>query len=94
MIRATYEETGQLIDPHTAIGVHAAQVSALDPAIPKIVLATAHPAKFPDAVEAATGIRPTLPPALADLYDRQERCDELPNDLTKVQDYVRAHSRV
>jgi threonine synthase len=94
VIRATYEETGQLIDPHTAIGVHAAQVSALDPAIPKIVLATAHPAKFPDAVEAATGIRPTLPPALADLYDRQERCDELPNDLTKVQDYVRAHSRV
>ena len=94
VIRSTYEATGQLIDPHTAVGVHAAQRSDLESAIPKVVMATAHPAKFPDAVEAATGLRPGLPPALANLYDLEERCDELPNDLNKVQDYVRAHSRV
>jgi threonine synthase len=94
VIQSTYEATGQLIDPHTAVGVHAAQSSDLDPAIPRVVMATAHPAKFPDAVEAATGLRPDLPAALANLYDLEERCDELPNDLDKVQDYVRAHSRV
>lgn len=93
-IRSTYETTGQLIDPHTAIGVHAAQSSDLDPAIPKVILSTAHPAKFPDAVEDATGVRPELPPQMAGLYDLEERCDELPNDLNKVQDYVRARSRV
>ncbi|NKB46059.1 MAG: threonine synthase [Alphaproteobacteria bacterium] len=94
VIQSTYEAIGQLIDPHTAIGVHAAQCSDLDSSIPKVVMATAHPAKFPDAVEAATGVRPDLPASLANLYDLEERCDELPNDLNKVQDYVRAHSRV
>jgi threonine synthase len=93
-IRSTYETTGQLIDPHTAVGVHAAQNSDLDQAIPKVILSTAHPAKFPDAVESAIGIRPELPPAMAGLYDLQERYDELPNNLKQVQDYVRAHSRV
>lgn len=94
VIRSIYESTGQLIDPHTAVGVHAAQSSGLDPETPKVVMATAHPAKFPDAVESATGLRPDLPPALANLYDLEERYDELPNDLEKVQGYVRAHSRV
>ncbi|MDG2244420.1 MAG: threonine synthase [Rhodospirillaceae bacterium] len=94
VIRSTYKDVGQLIDPHTAVGVHAAQSADLDPSVPKVVMATAHPAKFPDAVEAATGVRPDLPPALANLYDLEERCDELPNDLAKVQAYVRAHSRV
>jgi len=93
-IRSTYEKTGQLIDPHTAVGVHAAQNSDLDQAIPKVILSTAHPAKFPDAVESAVGIRPELPPTLAGLYDLQEQYDELPNNLKQVQDYVRAHSRV
>ncbi len=88
------QTTGQLIDPHTAVGVHAASSALLSPDIPRIVLATAHPAKFPDAVEEATGIRPDLPPSLSDLYDRQERMTTLPNDLVRVQDFVRAHTRV
>jgi threonine synthase len=54
-----------------------------------VCLATAHPAKFPDAVEAATGVRPELPEHLADLFDRTERCDELPNDAGAVAAYVR-----
>jgi threonine synthase len=53
----------------------------------------AHPAKFPDAVERATGVRPALPPRLADLHQRPERLTVLPNDLAQVRDYVRAHAR-
>ena len=53
--------------------------------MPMVALATAHPAKFPDAVEAATGVRPALPPRLADLQTRPERCDVLPNDLAAVE---------
>lgn len=94
VIRSVYEDTGQVIDPHTAIGVHAARSAEIDPAVPRIIMATAHPAKFPDAVQAATGQRPALPPAMANLYDKQERYTELPSDLARVQDYVRAHSRV
>lgn len=94
VIRSVYENTGQVIDPHTAIGVHAAQEATLDPEIPKVIMATAHPAKFPDAVKEATGERPSLPPSMASLYDKQERYTELPNDLARVQDYVRTHSRV
>ena len=56
-----------------------------------VSLATAHPAKFPDAVEAATGIRPELPARLADLYQREERFTVLPNDLTEVSDFIRHH---
>ncbi|MGE4566248.1 MAG: threonine synthase, partial [Acidimicrobiales bacterium] len=55
---------------------------------PMVALATAHPAKFPDAVEAATGQRPPLPPHLADLFERSERCSSLPNDLATVQAFV------
>ncbi|HYD29837.1 MAG TPA: threonine synthase, partial [Azospirillaceae bacterium] len=55
---------------------------------------TAHPAKFPDAVEAATGVRPALPRHLADLYQREERYTVLPNDLATLQDFVRQRSRV
>lgn len=94
VVRETYEQTGEVIDPHTAVGVHAAQQAGLDPSVPRVILSTAHPAKFPDAVESSTGIRPDLPPAMADLYDRKERYSELPNDLKQVQDFVRAHSRV
>ena len=75
MARA-WRESGVLIDPHTAVGVHAARAAlARDPATPVIALATAHPAKFPDAVEDATGVRPALPPHLADLMRRPERID-------------------
>ncbi len=89
-IRRIYFETGELVDPHTAVGVAAARARRRDPAIPMISLATAHPAKFPDAVEQATGIRPELPPRLADLYDRTEKMTDLPNNIDEVARHIRA----
>jgi threonine synthase len=80
--------TGQLVDPHTAVGVRAGRACRLDPSTPLIALATAHPAKFPDAVQKATGIRPQLPERLADLSERAERCAVLPNDLPVVQRHI------
>ena len=80
--------TGQLVDPHTAVGVRAGRACRLDPSTPLITLATAHPAKFPDAVHRATGIRPQLPERCADLYERPERCAVLPNDLSTVQRHI------
>jgi threonine synthase len=71
---------GETIDPHTAVGYAVAQQRRRDPAVPMVVLATAHPAKFPDAVQKATGERPALPPRLADLLERTERMDGLAND--------------
>ena len=88
-IREIYETTGELIDPHTAIGIHAALHARRDPRVPVIAIATAHPAKFPDAVEAATGVRPPLPARLAGLFDRAERLTVLPNDLGAVQGFIR-----
>jgi len=90
IMRQLYEETGQLIDPHSAIGVAAGRARRRDLSVPMVALATAHAAKFPDAVQRATAIRPSLPPALADLYQRPERFDRLPNDLAMVKDYVSA----
>jgi threonine synthase len=58
-----------------------------------VALATAHPAKFPAAVERATGVRPALPAFLADLFERRERIEVLPNDVGKVRDFIRAHAR-
>jgi threonine synthase len=80
--------TGQLVDPHTAVGIHAGRACRLDPNTPMIALATAHPAKFPDAVERATGIRPQLPERLANLFERPERYAVLPNDLAAVQRHI------
>lgn len=91
VMRDIHRRTGMLIDPHTAIGVAAAQAKRKDMATPVVALATAHPAKFPDAVEKATGIRPSLPPHLADLYQRKERFVVLPNDLGRVRDYILAN---
>ena len=65
----------------------------VDPAIPIVVAATAHPAKFPDAVRRATGITPPLPSRLADLYDRPERLSRLPAELGPIESFVRAHTR-
>jgi threonine synthase len=87
-IADTFTATGVLVDPHTAVGVHAARNVRRDPAVPMVVLATAHPAKFPDAVERATGLRPALPAHLADLADRPERTVLLPNDLGAVEAFV------
>ncbi|MGH6898209.1 MAG: threonine synthase [Geminicoccaceae bacterium] len=80
--------TGQLVDPHTAVGIRAGRACRLDPQIPLVTLATAHPAKFPDAVQQATGVRPALPQRLADLLERPERCTVLPNDLAAVQRHI------
>jgi threonine synthase len=93
-IRRLRDSAGYLADPHTAIGTAAARaLPPEDPSIPVVVAATAHPAKFPEAVERATGARPPLPPALADLYERQERYAVLAPDLAEVEAGVRAHTR-
>ena len=89
-IRTVYDETGELLDPHSAIGVAAARTIRRDDGVPVIAVATAHPAKFPDAVERATGIRPPLPPRLAELMDRPERYVTLPADLYAVERHVAA----
>jgi threonine synthase len=88
-----YRATGELIDPHSAIGIHAAQACRTDPETPIVALGTAHPAKFPDAVEKATGISPKLPEFLADLHRRPEQMAGLPNTVRAVQDYVLSHRR-
>ena len=92
-IRRTLEETGELVCPHTAVGLAVAARKA-DPKVPMITLATAHPAKFPDAVEEATGIRPALPSRMASLYDRPERVLEVANDLAALKTIIkdRRHS--
>ena len=90
-----YRESGLIIDPHSAVGVGAARNALrLAPATPVVALGTAHPAKFPDAVERATGLRPPLPPHLRDLLDRREAIIRLPNDRSAVADYVRQNARV
>lgn len=92
-MRATRRETGYLIDPHTAVAVAVAEKESRDPAIPAVVLSTAHPAKFPDAVEKACGIRPELPTWLADLGSRRERVAVLPPDRSAIEKYVLSNSR-
>ena len=93
-IRQTWNESGYLADPHTAIGIGAArQKLARDAATPTIVLGTAHPAKFPAAVKAASGVEPVLPAHLADLMERKERVTLLPNDLAAIETFVREHAR-
>lgn len=89
-IRRTYEATGTVLDPHTAVGVAAARAARRRDDVPMICLSTAHPAKFPDAVEQAIGLRPELPEHLADLFDRTERFDTLPGDLAALQAHVRS----
>jgi threonine synthase len=92
-IARLHRDAGYLADPHTAIGTAAAgAVPPSDPAIPIVVAATAHPAKFPDAVKRATGLAPPLPPRLADLYERPERYTRLPASLDQIEAYVRAHA--
>jgi threonine synthase len=86
-ISRALDHTGELLCPHSAVGVHVAEAHL--GGVPMITLATAHPAKFPDAVEAASGIRPPLPSAMADLYERSERVTEVPNSLAELQKLVR-----
>ncbi|MEM9202374.1 MAG: threonine synthase [Actinomycetota bacterium] len=92
IISEVHERSGMLVEPHTAIGIGAARrVRRPDETV--VTLATAHPAKFPDAVEQATGIRPGLPAHLHDLFDRAERVHDLPNDLHVVEDFVQSVRR-
>ena len=86
VIRQVHTGAGRFVDPHTAVGIGAARARRRGDT-PMVALATAHPAKFPDAVEQATGVRPPLPGRLADLFEREERFDVLPDDV----DAVRAH---
>ena len=87
VMKRIYGESGMLVDPHTAVGIASAEACA-EPGIPTITLATAHPAKFPDAVKKATGVHPALPDHVADLFDRQERIVNLPNDLQAIEAFV------
>ncbi len=87
-----YRETGMLIDPHTAVGVAASRTCST-PGVPTVTLATAHPAKFPDAVLRATGRHPALPDHLADLLERPENSTTLPADLVTLQGFVRSVKR-
>ena len=95
-IALTQAATGVVLDPHSAIGVHAGRrLLERDPATPVVALATAHPAKFPDAVAKATGgLRPPLPPHLADLMDRPERLTRVANDQAAVEAHIRARARI
>ena len=92
-IRTMLRETGYLIDPHTAVGVAVAEKEIRDPSIPMIVLGTAHPAKFPDAVETASGVRPQLPEWLVDIDRRPERVTTLPVDQMAVERHILSISR-
>ncbi|MEM6711942.1 MAG: threonine synthase [Pseudomonadota bacterium] len=97
-MKRALDEQSYALDPHTAVGLavarQVAEEEALDPSVPIITLATAHPAKFPASVEAATGITPDLPVHLSDLMEREERMDRLPNDQRAVEDFIAARARV
>jgi threonine synthase len=88
-IARLHRACGYVADPHTAIGIAAARAHAPAHGIPVIAVATAHPAKFPEPIERATGTRPTLPPRLSDLFERPERCTVLPNELAAVEAELR-----
>jgi len=86
-IKRYHQRHGELLCPHTAVGVHVAEAHL--GATPMVALATAHPAKFPDAVKAASGVAAPLPPRMADLYDRPERVTRVANDLAAIQTVIR-----
>ena len=92
-IRTMLRETGHFVDPHTAVGIAVAEKEIRDPALPMVVLSTAHAAKFPDAVEAACGVRPALPNWLGDLQQRPEHVTVLPPDQGQIERFVIAASR-
>lgn len=95
IIKSIYDETGYVLDPHTAVGMRGgltlAQEHGYSDDAPVVSLACAHPAKFPDAVKKACAVHPALPAHLADLFDREERVDVLPNDLDAVKGFIREH---
>jgi threonine synthase len=92
-IRTVKRETGHFVDPHTAVGIAVAEKEQRDPTVPMVVLSTAHAAKFPDAVEAACGVRPSLPEWFSGLDTRPERVTVLPADQSAVERFVLSTSR-
>ncbi|MGH7073143.1 MAG: threonine synthase [Stellaceae bacterium] len=92
-IGETWRRDGVLLDPHSAVGLAAARRAGTLPGVPMVALATAHPAKFPEAIAQATGLAPEPPSRLAAVMTRPERMVHLANELISVQDYVRAHAR-
>ena len=88
VMRWAHERADEVIDPHTAIGLAAAREADLPADVPVVTLATAHPAKFRDAVERATGVRPHMPARLGNLFDREERYDTLPATKEAIAAYV------
>jgi threonine synthase len=88
-IRRIHGETGMIVDPHTAIGIAAGRAKRREQGTPLVALATAHPAKFGDAVKRATGTEPPLPPALAALKHRPEHCTTLPNQAGALFSFLR-----
>jgi threonine synthase len=92
-IRTVKRETGNFVDPHTAVAIAVAEKERGDPSVPMVVLSTAHAAKFPDAVEAACGARPALPEWLSDIEHRSERVTALPADQSAVERFVLKTSR-
>ncbi|WP_310621085.1 threonine synthase [Flexibacterium corallicola] len=91
-IKHTIQNSGYLMDPHTAAAMKVANES-LEEGVPMVVLSTAHPSKFPDAVEDASNVRPQLPEHLSDLLDREERFTVLPASIQAVEEYVLKNSR-
>ncbi|WP_428627294.1 threonine synthase [Sphingopyxis sp.] len=91
-LRWAQEHGGQIIDPHSAVGLAAARTLDIDADIPIVTLATAHPAKFREAVERATGVRPSLPARLGNLFEREERYEKLPGDYDAVKAFVLAEA--
>ncbi len=87
-MRWAHDRTDQVLDPHTAIGLAAARNAGLPADVPVVTLATAHPAKFRDAVERATGVRPHLPARMGNLFEREERYDTLPATKEAIASYV------
>jgi threonine synthase len=92
-IRAAWREAGDLVDPHTAVALAVADRDSSDSKIPHVVLSTAHAAKFPDAVQAACGVRPELPAWLEGLMTKPEQITIMPNDRMEVERYVLSVSR-
>jgi threonine synthase len=90
-IQLFYKEHGYILDPHTAVGVHAALIHQ-QKGIPVICLSTAHPAKFGETVEKAIGIPPELPPAIAVLANKPSRCELMAPDRNLIQDFIRKHA--
>ena len=91
-ISSSLQECSYLVDPHTAVGLYVAE-KYLSAETPMVTLATAHPAKFPDAVKAACGVYPDLPARMGDMMEREEHMSVLPNDIAKLEAFIEEHSR-